>query len=293
MSAASRSGDKVTVPEILVRKSVLQSQPASKIVCLTAYDFPTARIIDSSGVDIILVGDTLGMVVLGYESTVPVTLDEILHHLRAVRRGTRHALLVADMPFGTYHVSIEDSVRAAIRLVKEGGAEAIKLEGGERHFELIHRLVDAGIPVMGHVGMTPQSVNAFGGFKVQGRSAESAEQVLRDAHAIEAAGAFAVVLECVPRELAARVTGKLRIPTIGIGAGPDCDGQILVFHDLIGLTSGRTPKFARQYGDVSGVISQAVAGYCDDVRAGTFPTDSESYHAADASNEKSPARTLR
>ena len=294
MSAASRPGDqKVTVPGILARKSLLQSQAGSKIVCLTAYDFPTAQILDSAGIDVLLVGDTLGMVVLGYGSTVPVTLDEILHHLRAVRRGTRRALLVADMPFGTYHVSIEDSLRAALRLVKEGGAEAIKLEGGERHFELIHRLVDAGIPVMGHVGMTPQSVNAFGGFKVQGRSAEGAEQVLRDAHAIEAAGAFSVVLECVPRELAARVTEKLRIPTIGIGAGPDCDGQILVFHDLLGLTSGHLPKFARQYADLSGVISQAAAAYCDDVQAGTFPTDAESYHAASTSTEKPPARVLR
>jgi 3-methyl-2-oxobutanoate hydroxymethyltransferase len=265
----------------------------SKIVCLTAYDYPTAQLLDNAGVDILLVGDTLGMVVLGYESTVPVTLDEILHHLRAVRRGTRRALLVADMPFGTYHISIEESVRAALRLVKEGGAEAVKIEGGERHFELIHRLVEAGIPVMGHVGMTPQSVNALGGFKVQGRSVEGAEQVLRDAHAIEAAGAFSVVLECVPRELAAGITGKLRIPTIGIGAGPDCDGQILVFHDLLGLTSGHVAKFVRRYADLSGTISQAVSAYCEDVRAGTFPTDAESYHAPTAPSETPPTRILR
>jgi 3-methyl-2-oxobutanoate hydroxymethyltransferase len=291
MSAAPRSGDqKVTAPEILARKSL--SQPGAKVVCLTAYDFPSARLLDAARVDILLVGDTLGMVVLGYDSTVPVTLDEILHHLRAVRRGASRALLVADMPFGTYQVSIEESVRAAIRLIKEGGAEAIKLEGGERHFELIHRLVDAGIPVMGHVGMTPQSVNAFGGFKVQGRSAEGADQVLRDAHAIEAAGAFAVVLECVPRELAATVTKKLRIPTIGIGAGPDCDGQILVFHDLLGLTSGHVAKFVRRYADLSETISGAVAAYCDDVRSGTFPADTESYHAPGASDEKPPARML-
>lgn len=292
MSASRISGDqKVTAPEILARKSL--SQPSAKIVCLTAYDFPSARLLDAAGVDILLVGDTLGMVVLGYDSTVPVTLDEILHHLRAVRRGASRALLVADMPFGTYQVSIEESVRAAIRLIKEGGAEAVKLEGGERHFELIHRLVDAGIPVMGHVGMTPQSVNALGGFKVQGRSAEGADQVLRDAHAIEAAGAFAVVLECVPRELAATVTKKLRIPTIGIGAGPDCDGQILVFHDLLGLTSGHVAKFVRRYADLSGTISEAAAAYCCDVRAGTFPADAESYHAPGASDEKPQARTLR
>jgi 3-methyl-2-oxobutanoate hydroxymethyltransferase len=295
MSFAPRSGnEKVTVPGILARKSSSQhSRPGSKIACLTAYDYPSARILDDAGVDILLVGDTLGMVVLGYESTVPVTLDEILHHLRAVRRGTRRALLVADLPFGTYHVSIEDSVRAAIRLVKEGGAEAVKLEGGERHFELIHRLVDAGIPVMGHVGMTPQSVNAFGGFKVQGRSAEGAEQVMRDAHAIEAAGAFSVVLECVPRELAADVTEKLRIPTIGIGAGPDCDGQILVYHDLLGLTSGHVAKFVRRYADLSGTISQAVAAYCQDVREGAFPSDAESYHSRGSLPEDSPAQKSR
>ncbi|HEY6465109.1 MAG TPA: 3-methyl-2-oxobutanoate hydroxymethyltransferase [Candidatus Acidoferrales bacterium] len=296
MSVAPRSGDrKVTVPEILARKALSQDtfRTTPKIVCLTAYDYPSAQILDASGIDILLVGDTLGMVVLGYESTVPVTIEEILHHLRAVRRGTRRALLVGDMPFGTYHVSIEDSVRAAFRLVKEGGAEAVKLEGGERHFELIHRLVDSGIPVMGHIGMTPQSVNALGGFKVQGRSAQAAEQLLRDAHAIEAAGAFAVVLECVPRELAARITEKLRIPTIGIGAGPDCDGQILVFHDLLGLTPGHVPKFARQYADLSSVISQAVTSYCDDVRQGSFPSDAESYHAPGAVPAEATTRTLR
>jgi len=296
MNVVPRSGDlKVTAPGILARKALSQDtfRTTPKIVCLTAYDYPSAQILDAAGIDILLVGDTLGMVVLGYESTVPVTIEEILHHLRAVRRGTRRALLVGDMPFGTYHVSIEDSLRAAFRLVKEGGAEAVKLEGGERHFELIHRLVDSGIPVMGHIGMTPQSVNALGGFKVQGRSAQAAEQLLRDAHAIEAAGAFAVVLECVPRELAARITEKLRIPTIGIGAGPDCDGQILVFHDLLGLTPGRVPKFARQYADLSGVISQAVTAYCNDVRQRSFPSDAESYHAPGAVPAEATTRTLR
>lgn len=296
MNVVPRSGDsKVTAPGILARKTLSQGsfQTTPKIVCLTAYDYPSAQILDASDVDVLLVGDTLGMVVLGYESTVPVTIEEILHHLRAVRRGTRRALLVGDMPFGSYHVSIEDSVRAAFRLVKEGGAEAVKLEGGERHFELIHRLVDSGIPVMGHIGMTPQSVNALGGFKVQGRSAQAAEQLLRDAHAIEAAGAFAVVLECVPRELAARITEKLRVPTIGIGAGPDCDGQILVFHDLLGLTPGHVPKFARQYTDLSSVISQAVTSYCNDVRQGSFPSDAESYHAPGAVPVEATTRTLR
>ena len=188
--------------------------------------------------DILLVGDSLGMVVLGYESTLPVTLDEMVHHTRAVRRGTRRALLVADMPYGSFHVSLEESVRNAVRLVKEGGAEAVKVEGGERRIELIARLVEAEIPVMGHVGLTPQSVNALGGFHVQGKTADAARQVERDARAVEAAGAFSVVLESMPRELAARITEKLRIPTIGIGAGPDCDGQVLVFHDLVGLTPG-------------------------------------------------------
>ena len=197
-------------------------------------------------------GDSLGMAVLGYESTLPVTLDEILHHLRAVRRGTRRALLVADMPFGSFHVSVEESIRNAVRLVKEGGAEAVKVEGGERRIELIARLVEAEIPVMGHVGLTPQSVNAMGGFHVQGKTAEASRQIERDARAVEAAGAFSVVLESMPREVAARMTEKLRIPTIGIGAGPDCDGQILVFHDLVGLTTGHVPKFVRRYANLSG-----------------------------------------
>ena len=295
MNSAYGSSDKVTVPGILARKSPKDRSGGtnSKIVCLTAYDYPTARLLDDAGVDVVLVGDSLGMAVLGYESTVPVSLEEMLHHLRAVRRATRRALLVADMPFGSYHVSIEDSVRSALRLVKEGGAEAVKLEGGKRCFELIHRLTDAAIPVMGHVGMTPQSVYALGGFKVQGRGAEAAERVLRDAHAVEAAGAFAVVLECVPRELAAEVTRSLRIPTIGIGAGPDCDGQILVVHDLLGLTPGRAGKFVRRYADLAGTISGAVASYCDDVRNGRFPSDAESYHANGAAAEQSPAGKSR
>src|SRR5690348_7567993 len=251
MSAIPRSdGDKVTVPEILSRKhpaaESTPSEQAKKITCLTAYDYPSARLLDEAGIDILLVGDSLAMVALGYENTLPVTIDEMLVYVRAVRRGTHRALLVADMPYGSYHVSIEESVRNAIRLVKEGGAEAVKIEGGERRMELIARLVDAEIPVMGHIGLTPQSVNALGGFRVQGRTVEAAEQVLRDARAVEAAGAFSIVLESIPRELAAEVTRELRIPTIGIGAGPECDGQILVLHDLIGLASDRVPKFARR-----------------------------------------------
>ena len=278
MSAMPLAGNgKVTVPDILSRK-FSKTQEKSRITCVTAYDYPSAILLDQAGVDVLLVGDSLGMVVLGYDSTLPVTLEDILHHTRAVRRGTRRALLVADMPYGSYHVSIEESLRGALRLVKEAGAEAVKVEGGERRLELIHRLTEAEIPVMGHVGLTPQSMNALGGFKVQGRSAEAAEQLLRDARAVEAAGAFAIVIESVPRELAAQITESLRIPTIGIGAGPHCDGQVLVFHDLLGFTVGHSPKFARRYANLAGEISRAVAQYCQDVRDGEFPSDAESYH---------------
>jgi 3-methyl-2-oxobutanoate hydroxymethyltransferase len=283
MSVVPNSGNgKITVPDLLQRKNQTASFPlkSQKITCLTAYDYPTARLLDEAGVDLILVGDSLGMVVLGQESTLAVTIDEMLHHTRAVRRGTRRALLVADMPYGSYHTDIAESVRNAMRFVKEGGAEAVKLEGGERRLELISRLTEAEIPVMGHVGLTPQSVNALGGYRVQGKTADTAELLIRDARAVEAAGAFAVVLEAVPRELAAQITRELRIPTIGIGAGPDCDGQILVLHDLVGLTFSAPPKFARQYANVREIISKAAKEYCEDVRGGTFPSDGESYHAA-------------
>jgi 3-methyl-2-oxobutanoate hydroxymethyltransferase len=276
MSMIPRAGNgKITVPDLLSRK-ISAGQP--RITCLTAYDFPTARLLDEAGVDLLLVGDSLGMAVLGYENTLPVTMEEMLHHLRAVRRATSRALVVADMPFGACHVSGEETVRAALRFVTEGGAEAVKIEGGEKRLERIARLVDAEIPVMGHVGLTPQSIHALGGFKVQGRSAEAAHQLERDAHAVEAAGAFCVVLESVPRELAARITAQLRIPTVGIGAGPDCDGQILVFHDMAGYGAGNIPRFARRYADVAGEVSRAAHEYIADVRAGNFPSDSESYH---------------
>jgi 3-methyl-2-oxobutanoate hydroxymethyltransferase len=245
--------------------------------------------LDEAGVDVLLVGDSVGMVVLGYESTLPVSIEEMLHHTRAVRRGTRRALVVADMPYGSYHSDIAESVRNAMRFVKDGGAEAVKVEGGERRLELIVRLTEAEIPVMGHVGLTPQSLNALGGYRVQGKTVDAAVQLLRDARAVEAAGAFAVVLEAVPRELAAQITRELRIPTIGIGAGPDCDGQILVIHDLLGLTFGQTPKFARQYANVAEIISKAAREYCEDVRGGTFPSDGESYHAAQTAKEEKEA----
>jgi 3-methyl-2-oxobutanoate hydroxymethyltransferase len=280
MSVVSLPSDgKITVPKLLQRKQAADpSKKAQKITCLTAYDYPTSRLLDEAGVDVLLVGDSLAMVVLGHESTLPVTIDEMLHHTRAVRRGTKRALIVADMPYGTYHGDLAESVRNAVRFVKEGGAEAVKIEGGERRLELIARLTEAEIPVMGHVGLTPQSVNALGGYKVQGKTQNAAEQILRDARAVEAAGAFAVVLEALPRELAAQITEELRIPTIGIGAGPDCDGQILVVHDLLGLTFGAPPKFARQYANVGEMISQAAREYCADVQSGAFPSDAESYH---------------
>jgi len=292
MSVVPHAGGKITVPELLQRKSSAAGSPSNskKIVCLTAYDYPTARLLDEAGVDVILVGDSLAMVVLGYDSTLPVTLDEMIHHARAVRRGTKHALLVADMPFGSYHSDNAESLRNAVRFVKEAGVEAVKVEGGERRLELIARLTEAEIPVMGHIGLTPQSVNALGGYRVQGKTTDGAEQLLRDARAVEAAGAFAVVLEAVPRELAAQITHELRIPTIGIGAGPDCDGQILVVHDLLGLTFDQTPKFARKYANVGETISSAVRGYCEDVRNGSFPSDSESYHSGSSAKKDDPVK---
>ena len=289
MSVVPRAGHgKITVPELLQRKSqAANSQFTSKkITCLTAYDYPTARLLDEAGVDVLLVGDSLSMVVLGYDSTLPISIEEMLHHTRAVRRGTKRALLVADMPYGSYHSDTAESVRNAVRFVKEAGAEAVKVEGGERRLELIARLTEAEIPVMGHVGLTPQSVNALGGFRVQGKTVNAAERLLRDARAVEAAGAFAVVLEAIPRELAAEITRDLRIPTIGIGAGPQCDGQILVIHDLVGLTFGKTPKFTRQYAKVGQIIAKAAREYSEDVRGGTFPSDEESYHVVQEVTEQ-------
>jgi 3-methyl-2-oxobutanoate hydroxymethyltransferase len=292
MSVRPHAGSgKITVPEIASRKLHSLSQIAEKrITCITAYDYPTAQLLDQAGVDILLVGDSLGMVVLGYDSTLPVTLDDVIHHTRAVSRATRRALVVADMPYGSFHVSLDESVRNAVRLVKEGGAEAVKVEGGERRIELIARLVQAEIPVMGHVGLTPQSLNSLGGFPVQGKTSDAARQVERDARAVESAGAFTVVLESMPRELAARITEKLPIPTIGIGAGPDCDGQVLVFHDLVRYGTQHKPKFVRQYANLSAEISRAASEYCEDVRSGRFPSDDESYHSAAELRERLSAR---
>jgi 3-methyl-2-oxobutanoate hydroxymethyltransferase len=285
---------KVTVPELLQRKSLAADSPnKKKITCLTAYDYPTARLVDEAGVDVVLVGDSMAMVVLGYESTLPLTMEESLHHSKAVRRGVQRALVVADMPFGTYQGDVNEALKNAVRFVKEAGAEAVKVEGGERRLEVIARLTEAEIPVMGHVGLTPQSVHAMGGYRVQGKTAGGAEQLLRDARAVEAAGAFAIVLEGIPRELAAEITRSVRIPTIGIGAGPDCDGQILVLHDLLGLTFQEPPKFARRYANVGEVISHAVREYCADVQGGSFPSDAESYHAPSAIKSGKPIRIAR
>jgi 3-methyl-2-oxobutanoate hydroxymethyltransferase len=273
--------EKITVPELLQRKTfAADSSNRKKITCLTAYDYPSARIIDEAGVDVVLVGDSVSMVVLGYDSTLPLTIEEALHHTKAVRRGVHHALVVADMPYGSYHGDINEALKNAMRFVKEAGAEAVKVEGGERRLELIAKLSEAEIPVMGHIGLTPQSVNAFGGYRVQGKTPSAAEQLLRDASSVEAAGAFAIVLEGIPRELAAEITRSVRIPTIGIGAGPDCDGQILVLHDMIGLTFQTPPKFARRYANVGDIIASAVKEYCADVQDGSFPSDAESYHAS-------------
>jgi 3-methyl-2-oxobutanoate hydroxymethyltransferase len=278
-NASTSDNTKVTVPDLLQRKTLAAGSQNKKITCLTAYDYPTARLVDEAGVDVVLVGDSLAMVMLGHDSTLPLTLDEALHHTKAVRRGVARALVVADMPYGSYHGDISESLRNAMRFVKEAGAEAVKIEGGERRLELIARLTEAEIPVMGHIGLTPQSVNVLGGYRVQGKTPNAAEQVLRDARAVEAAGAFSIVLEAIPRELAAEITKAVRIPTIGIGAGPDCDGQVLVLHDLLGLTFQNPPKFARRYANVGEAISKAVREYCADVESGRFPSDAESYHA--------------
>ena len=264
--------EKVNAPSLKASK-----QRGERLVCLTAYDFPTARIVDEAGIDIILVGDSLGNVVLGYGNTVPVTLDEILIHLKAVRRAVQRALLVADMPYGSFHTGADDAVRNALRLVKEGGAEAVKLEGGHKRVPLVKRLVDEEIAVMGHIGLTPQSINKLGAYRVQGKTAVTARQLLDDARALEDAGAFAIVLEVVPREIASLITESISIPTIGIGAGAGCDIQVLVLHDMLGLSFGKLARFVRPYANLHEVITEAVTQYADDVRNGTYPSEAESY----------------
>jgi 3-methyl-2-oxobutanoate hydroxymethyltransferase len=264
---------KVTVPSLLEKK--LLRQP---ITAVTAYDYASARVVDEAGLDVLLVGDSLAMVMQGQENTLAITMDEMLLYTRGVRRAVRRALLVADMPFGSYQTNKREGVANAVRFVKEAGAEAVKLEGGRERKELIRRIVGAEIPVMGHLGLTPQSVHRMGGYKVQGKTMEAIDELRTDALALQEAGCFAIVLEGVPRELAKIVTDELQIPTIGIGAGPDCDGQILVLHDMMTMTFSAPAKFVRRYADVAGVMREALGDYRRDVEARTFPSDAESYH---------------
>jgi 3-methyl-2-oxobutanoate hydroxymethyltransferase len=258
-----------------LRDKKLQHQP---ITCLTAYDYASARLVDEAGIDIILVGDSLAMTMLGYDNTLSVTTDEMLHHARAVRRGVKNAFLIVDMPYGSYHLSPDEAVRNAARFVKEGGAEAVKVEGGEKRAELIRRIIDAEIPVAGHIGLTPQSVNVMGGYKVQGKSLAAIEQLMRDAVALDRAGVACIYLEGIPREVAAMITAEVQTPTIGIGAGPECDGQVLVFHDILNMTFGAPAKFVRHYGDAAALITHAVQEFRADVISHQYPSDKESYH---------------
>jgi len=264
---------KITVATLKEKK--LRHEP---ITCLTAYDYSSARLVDEAAIDIVLVGDSLAQTMLGYENTLSVTVEEMLHHTRAVRRGVKHALLVADMPYGSYHVDANDTIRNAARFVKEAGAEVVKVEGGEKRADLIRRILDAEIPVAGHIGLTPQSVNVLGGYKVQGRSLGTIEQLMKDAVALERAGVACIYLEGIPREVAAMITAEIETPTIGIGAGPDCDGQVLVFHDIMNMTFGPPAKFVHHYGDAAAEITHAVQAFRADVLSRQYPSDAESYH---------------
>jgi 3-methyl-2-oxobutanoate hydroxymethyltransferase len=266
---------KVTMPALAGMK-----REGKPITALTAYDYVTARLVDEAGIDLLLVGDSLAMVVLGHDNTLAVTVDEMLHHTRAVRRAVRRALVVADMPFGSYHGAIDDAVANAVRFVKEAGAEAVKIEGPRT--ELVRVLADAEIPVVGHLGLTPQSVHRMGGYKVQAKTAEAIEQLRGEAQALADAGASLLVLEGVPREVAAAITAELAIPVIGIGAGPECDGQILVFHDMMNLSFAPPAKFVRRYADVASVMREALEHYREDVEQRAYPSDGESYHLSES-----------
>ena len=261
---------RVTVPWIAAAP-----ERGERLVMLTAYDYPSARLVEAGGADLVLVGDSLAMVVLGHADTLAVTMDEMLHHVRAARRGTERALLVADMPYGSFHLGPEQAVANAVRFLKEGGAEAVKIEGARP--EIVRALVAAEVPVMGHLGLTPQSLHRFGGFKVQGRGEEARAALRAAAAELEAAGAFALVLECIPSALAAEVTARLGIPTLGIGAGPACDGQVLVFHDLLGFEERIAPRFVRRYAQLGRDAREALAAFAEDVRAGRFPSPAEGY----------------
>lgn len=273
--------EKVYVPALRAAKTA-----GEKLVCLTAYDYPTARVVDEAGVDIILIGDSMGNVIHGYGNTIPVTLSEVLSATKAVKRGSSRALIIADMPYGSYHTGDNHAVRNALKLMKYGGAEGVKLEGGRNRVGLVKRLVDEEIPVMAHIGLTPQSVHKLGGYRVQGKTAEDAKRLIEDAKMLEEAGAFAIVLELVPREVAEIITNELAISTVGIGAGSSCDIQVLVLHDLIGFTFGRQPRFVRQYANVSKVITDAIHNWVDDVKGGNYPSKSESYALPEEARKK-------
>ena len=267
------SGQKVTTATL--REQKLRHEP---ITCITAYDYAAARLVDQAAVDMVLVGDSLAQTMLGYENTLSVTMDEMLHHVKAVRRGLKNALLLADMPYGSYQVDPKDALLNATRFVKEAGAEVVKIEGGEKRAHLIGQIIDAEIPVAGHIGLTPQSVNVMGGYKVQGKNLGDIEQLMRDAVALDRAGVACLFLEGIPREVAAMITAEVRTPTIGIGAGPECDGQVLVFHDILNLTFGAPAKFVRRYGNAAELITHAVRAYRADVQSHQYPSDEESYH---------------
>ncbi len=273
LTAVGGARPKNTVASLRDKK--LRHEP---ITCLTAYDYATARVLDEAGIDMLLVGDSLAMTMLGYENTLTVTMDEMLHHARIARRGAKRAFLLADMPYGSYHVSPEETVRNATRFVKEAGVEAVKIEGGEKRADMIRRVIDAEIPVAGHIGLTPQSVNAMGGYKVQGKSLTGIEQLMRDAVALDRAGVACIYLEGIPREVAAMITAEVSAPTIGIGAGPECDGQVLVIHDMLNLNFGPPAKFVRRYGDAAALITSAAQQFEADVRSHNYPSDEESYH---------------
>jgi 3-methyl-2-oxobutanoate hydroxymethyltransferase len=279
MSTHSGPKKRVSIHELRRMKDA-----GEKIAMVTAYDATAARLVAAAGVDAVLVGDSLGMVVQGHDSTLPVTLDQMVYHSAMVRRGLdrdgAHAHLVADMPFGSYQASADDAVKASVRLVAEGGVEAVKLEGGAEYVEVIRRIVRAGVPVMGHIGLTPQSVHKMGGYVVQGRESDKAQQLLRDARALEAAGCYAIVLECIPAELARIITAQLRIPTIGIGAGPHCDGQVLVVTDLLAFDTSFTPKFVKRFAELGEAARAAVAAYAEEVKAAAFPDDAHSFHSS-------------
>jgi 3-methyl-2-oxobutanoate hydroxymethyltransferase len=279
MSITSLIGGQPSARPKITTQTILEKKRRHELItCLTAYDYATSRLVDEAGIDMILVGDSLAQVVLGYDSTLPVTTEEMLHHTRAVRRAVKSALVIADMPFGSYQGNDAEGVRNAVRFLKDGGAEAVKIEGGTKRADLVSRILDAEVPVMGHIGLTPQSLHKMGGYKVQGKDLAGVEQLIKDAVALDRAGVFSIVLEGVPREVAAMITQEVRAPTIGIGAGPDCDGQVLVFHDLVNLSFAPPAKFVRRYGDAAALITSAVQQFKADVESGTYPSDEESYH---------------